>query len=268
MIITAKKHLGQNFLKNTNILNTIVGESSLAGKNIIEIGPGLGDLTQCLLDKNPSSLSVIEIDGDMIPLLEERFGSNIHIYHTDVLKVNIVEEEDVQKTSQNIYMASPYHVYGNIPYYITSPILMHFLYSTSLSPETFTVTMQKEVADRILSRDKKESVLSLACKLRSTIVKVCDINPHNFNPVPKVWSTCLRFENIWMGGSKEGSQRTLKIIKIGFSQKRKKLISNLTHSGYSKDKIENIFQQIGIIEGVRAEDLTLEQWKLLGDDLL
>lgn len=87
-----------------------------------------------------------------------------------------------------------YHVFGNIPYYITSPILMHFLYTISHPPLTLTITMQKEVADRILARDEKHSVLSLACQLVADVKKICDIHPNNFDPVPKVWSTCLRFD--------------------------------------------------------------------------
>jgi len=96
-------------------------------------------------------------------------------------------------TDSNIITVPEYSVYGNIPYYITSPILHHFLYEVGHAPQEVIFTMQKEVADRILARDNKHSVLSLACHLVANIEKICDINPSHFVPPPKVWSTCLKF---------------------------------------------------------------------------
>lgn len=137
---------------------------------------------------------MIEIDPDMIAILEKRFqNQNIHICQNDVLKVNI-SDTSYSKNTNSITMPEEYIIYGNIPYYITSPILMHFLYDVTHLPRAMHLTMQKEVAERILARDKKHSVLSLACQLMANISKICDIHPNNFVPVPKVWSTCLRFE--------------------------------------------------------------------------
>ncbi len=256
-MIHAKKHLGQNFLRNKNILNAIVGENSLSGKDILEIGPGPGDLTECILSRHPKSLTVIEIDQDMISLLEWRFGDTITIHHQDVLTVNISDTSLDSSTS--ISFPDGYEVYGNIPYYITSPILMHFLYGVSSLPESLTITMQKEVADRILARDGKHSVLSLACQLVTDIKKVCDIHPNNFTPIPKVWSTCLRFESKWVLNKTTNAQ-ILHLIKIWFSQKRKKLSSNLAQAGYTKKSIEDSFMILWISENARAEDLTKEIW--------
>jgi 16S rRNA (adenine1518-N6/adenine1519-N6)-dimethyltransferase len=103
-------------------------------------------------------------------------------------------------------------VYGNIPYYITSPILMHFLYGVDHLPKSLIMTMQKEVGDRILARDGKHSVLSLACQLMAEITKICDINPNNFVPIPKVWSTCLRFTLNTLQ-SKETNKKILTLVK-------------------------------------------------------
>jgi len=137
---------------------------------------------------------VVEIDPDMIMLLEKRFSNEkVRIFQNDVLKIDISSDTD-QENENTISMPREYIVYGNIPYYITSPILMHFLYDIAHAPVGMHITMQKEVAERILARDKKHSVLSLACQLVATITKICDIHPNNFVPVPKVWSTCLRFE--------------------------------------------------------------------------
>jgi 16S rRNA (adenine1518-N6/adenine1519-N6)-dimethyltransferase len=105
-----------------------------------------------------------------------------------------------------------YRVYGNIPYYITSPILQHFLYDVDESPESIIFTMQKEVADRILARDGAHSVLSLSCHIISTPIKICDISPENFIPAPKVWSTCLRFD--LKKENKDQAKKLLQLIKL------------------------------------------------------
>lgn len=263
--ITAKKHLGQNFLRNKNILDTIVGPGDLSEKDIVEIGPGPWDLTDCLLSRNPKSLQVIEIDSDMISLLRQRFGEKIQIYHHDVLKINISKNKPENEST--IVMPSTYSVYGNIPYYITSPILMHFLYEIDHLPDSLTITMQKEVADRILARDSKHSVLSLACQLMADITKICDINPNNFVPAPKVWSTCLRF-TIRRPSDKDTYKKLLTLIKQGFIQKRKKLSSNLTHAGYRNETLQAAFLTTNISDNARAEDISLEDWKILFREIL
>lgn len=265
--VTAKKHLGQNFLQNKNILDNIIASDDLSQKDILEIGPGPWDLTERILSKNPRSLTVIEIDPDMITLLEKRFPSqNIHIYQNDVLKIDI--SCNTNKTNEHaISMPHEYIVYGNIPYYITSPILMHFLYDITHAPTAMHITMQKEVAERILARDKKHSVLSLACQLVASISKVCDIHPNNFVPVPKVWSTCLRFEfRLWQ--DRQQLKKILTIIKYGFAQKRKKLFSNLVHAWYEAGLVQKIFLSLWFSENIRAEDLDLEEWKLLSQKML
>ncbi len=139
----------------------------------------------------------------MIPLIQNRFqGYHFTVYQNDVLNINIThgDSSNLKKgihviRDSKIITLPQYNIYGNIPYYITSPILHHFFYDVELSPEVATFTMQKEVANRILDT-KNHTVLSLSCQLVSKVEKVCDISPHNFTPVPKVWSTCLRFTKI------------------------------------------------------------------------
>ncbi len=263
--ITAKKHLGQNFLRNKNILENIVDADDLSWEDILEVGPWPWDLTECLLSKHPKSLKVIEIDTDMIEPLRERFWKKIDIYHHDVLKINISKEASNYDTI--IPFPDWYTVYGNIPYYITSPILMHFLYGVDHLPKSLIMTMQKEVGDRILARDGKHSVLSLACQLMAEITKICDINPNNFVPIPKVWSTCLRFTLNTLQ-SKETNKKILTLVKQWFAQKRKKLSSNLLNAGYKNDSIVRAFLTVGVSENVRAEDLSLEDWKTLVKEIL
>ncbi|MBP7773597.1 ribosomal RNA small subunit methyltransferase A [Candidatus Gracilibacteria bacterium] len=266
MIPKAKKHLGQNFLRNPKILEKIVGGDSLDNTNVLEVGPGPGDLTAAILQQKPKTLSLIEIDDDMIPLLQARFANkNMFIYHGDVLSINIIPGEHTPPTGivlkkDTTIPLSDYIVYGNIPYYITSPILQHFLYDVEKKPETIIFTMQKEVADRILIRDKQHSVLSLSCHLVATPIKICDISPENFVPVPKVWSTCLKF--VLNKEDYKNSRAILSLIKLGFSQKRKKLISNLGQ-GYDKNILKNTFSELNISENTRAEELSLDEWKKL-----
>lgn len=267
-MLKAKKHLGQNFLKNQSILDTIVGSNNLNNQHIIEIGPGPGDLTAAILKQKPLSLSLIEIDDDMIPLLQERFlWEKIALYHQDVLQTNIQENtapclREKFHVYENKTIETPsYKLYGNIPYYITSPIIYHILYEVVYPPTSMVITMQKEVADRILARDNKHSVLSLTCQLMADIHRICDISPNNFVPAPKVWSTCLEF-NIKNNDSRESNKKLLQLIKAGFSQKRKKLLSNLTsNNSLSKEKITAIFQKVWFPPDIRAEDVSLEQWK-------
>jgi len=208
----------------------------------------------------------------MLPILEQRFThESVAVYHNDVLDMNIQYHAE-KKTSpawflsrEKIIYTSEYIVYGNIPYYITSPILHHFLYDVSLKPQIAVFTMQKEVADRILARDGKQSVLSLSCQLVADMVKICDISPNNFNPIPKVWSTCLKF--ILKKDTYQDSANLLSFIKKSFSQKRKQLISHLTQFGYKREDLKNIFQDVHIPENIRPEDLTLSEWQQLYEKL-
>lgn len=266
--IQAKKHLWQNFLKNKRILDTIVWDESLEGMCVIEVWPGPGDLTEAIIKRHPRSLTLIELDPDMIPLIQERFhGNSFTVYQNDVLNINVVEEATAE-TKKGIHIilnnwiirSSPYRVYGNIPYYITSPILHHFLYDVDLTPAVAVFTMQKEVADRILARDN-HSVLSLACQLVADVEKICDISPNNFIPVPKVWSTCLKFTTKKI--PREETKKILQLIKTWFSQKRKKLTTNLTQGWYNKEIITLAFQGMDLSENIRAEELWLDQWKEL-----
>lgn len=206
----------------------------------------------------------------MIALLQKRFPEeSFQVYLNDVLNIDIINPKNSQKKISGIRIISetktiespPYHVYGNIPYYITSPIIYHFLYEVDVSPDVMVFTMQKEVAERILARDGVHSVLSLNCQLVADIDKICDISPNNFVPAPKVWSTCLRFTI--KKNEKTDAKKILTLIKKGFSQKRKKLFTNLTKSGYEKKVIELAFREQSLSENTRAEKLSLNQWREL-----
>lgn len=269
IVIKAKKYLWQNFLKNPAILQTIVWSQWLNNTHVIEVWPGQWDLTKYILQKNPLSLTLIEIDLDMISLLEKKFATqDMCILHSDVLEIDVIIGENnsilnrwivVDRTSKIIQLPS-YTIYGNIPYYITSPILYHFLYEVTFAPNIAIFTMQKEVADRILD-NKKSSVLSIMCRLVADVQKVCDISPWSFIPPPKVSSTCLCFVlKKWI--DPKYLAHVLRFVKIGFSQKRKKLITNLATS-YEKSKILTAFDTLGIDPNIRSEDLNCDTWTLL-----
>lgn len=267
MDIQAKKWLGQNFLKNPKILETIVWDNNLSEIHVVEVWPGPGDLTEKILGKHPLSLTLIELDDDMIPLLVRRFKQEpILIYLRDVLETDIKKGKSLKESHMTIKKEDTtislpeYIVYGNIPYYITSPIIYHFLYKVSFPPKTLTFTMQKEVADKILQRDGHCSVLSLTCSMIAEITKVCDIHPQNFSPAPKVWSTCLHFSIKKV--DRELLVEILSLVKLWFSQKRKKLLSNLGKK-YPTNILEDVFKKLKIDTNARAEELTEDMWKKL-----
>ncbi len=264
MTIQAKKHLGQNFLRNPDILAKIVGIDNLSTTHVVEIGPGPGDLTLEIIKTKPKSLTLVELDGDMIPLLYNRFWKDkFQLIQNDVLKVNISNKKSDKNRTLSF---DAYRVYWNIPYYITSPIIHHFLYDVDFAPDVMILTMQKEVADRILARDGKHTVLSLACQLVADITKICDINPNNFTPAPKVWSSCLRFDlKNWIDRIR--SRKILKFIQLGFIQKRKKLISNLS-SQYKEEDVERVFKALKIDDNIRAEDIKLNMWAEIFEQLV
>jgi len=129
--IRAKKSLGQNFLIDHEALSDIASAIDIRGKHIIEVGPGYGALTDYLIESSPTSLDLVELDDDMIPILSEKFAEKVTIYHQDVLTF--------------VPQYEAYSVLANIPYYITSPILFHFLYDIPHPPEEMVIMMQREV---------------------------------------------------------------------------------------------------------------------------
>ncbi len=187
--IRAKKSLGQNFLVDDGALSKIASACEVGGKNVVEVGPGYGALTERLLPLAPESLTLVELDADMVAILKDRLlrgdlavpeGTEFEIRSADVLAFEP--------------KSAPYRVIANIPYYITSPILERFLYTLPTRPEEMVILMQKEVADRIVAKDGKESGLSLFCKNACvSIEEVAKVRAECFRPAPKVDSAVLRF---------------------------------------------------------------------------
>ncbi len=251
-----KKSLGQHFLNSPKIIEDIAEAGKVNSNDlVVEIGPGEGILTSELL-KRGSKVIAIEKDDRLIPFLHEKFSKEIasqklHVIHADVLNL------DISKVTP-----SPYKLIANIPYYITGQILRMFL-ETSSQPTHITLLVQKEVAERIVAKDGKESLLSLSVKVFGDPKYIRTVGRGAFSPQPNVDSAVLTIENISQNHlSLVTSELFFKVIHAGFAHKRKQLLPNLS-SLYKKEEMVTAFQTCGIDMKARAEDLPLKTWLLL-----
>lgn len=250
----AKKSFGQNFLSDHNIIKKIIIAAKVKlGEIVLEIGPGQGSLTSALIEAGAQVVSV-EADQDLIQPLQEKFGNKIKLIYGDILSPM------VWKRIKNIIGKKKYSVVANIPYNITS-LILETLFKAVPKPTRLTLMVQKEVADRILAKPPKTSVLSIACQLYTTGYKALQVSRGAFRPVPKVDSTvvCLDLLPVWVGGV--DPEKVLTLVKVGFSARRKQLYGNLVRAKVCpQEKILEIFKKMGLNEKVRAENLTPEQW--------
>ena len=186
-MIKAKKSLGQNFLIDQNIIEKILNLVEIKDKNILEVGPGTGNLTSKILEKNPKKLIVIEKDNRLIDLLKNNFGSKIDIINEDILKV---EENDLVNEKLSVF--------GNLPYNISSEILCKWILNIKEDYwfDCLILMFQKEVADRIIAKFNTKSYgrLSILANWKLEIEKICDVKPASFSPVPRVDSSILFFK--------------------------------------------------------------------------
>ena len=187
-MIRAKKSLGQNFLVDENILKKIVSIIKIENRSILEVGPGTGNLTSCILKNNPKKLIVIEKDNNLAILLKKKFKEKIEIINKDILKIN---EKDLANEKLLVF--------GNLPYNISTEILAKWILNLENKFfwfETLILMFQKEVADRIISKfnSSKYGRLSILSNWKLEVKKVCDIKPDSFYPKPKVESSLLFFK--------------------------------------------------------------------------
>ena len=254
--VRAKKSLGQNFLVDEGVLTAIAGAAPVAGERVVEVGPGFGALTGFLAAHKPAALDLVELDPDMADVLEGRRAAG------EWPVTPVVHRADVLKWT---YAGpSPYRVFGNIPYYVTSPILRHFLYDVPRAPESVVVLVQKEVADKILCRDGKHSVLSLLVWWRAAAVRhVADVPARAFVPAPKVDSAAVAVD-VGPRPDPELTRNFLKLIHAGFAEKRKQLAGTYGKVfGQGRAHWEARFATLGLRPDVRAEDVPLEAWRAL-----
>lgn len=239
--IRAKKSLGQNFLIDHEALFAITNATDVEGKNVIEVGPGYGALTEYLLEAGVKNLELVEFDEDMVKILEKRkildwasVAKNIRIHHIDVLKFEPKTEN--------------YALIANIPYYITSPILFHFLYAKNFSvPSEMVILMQKEVGEKILANNSKKiqnSYFSLAMwQACENIEKICLVPSSSFQPAPKVDSIVLKFIPK-KSRNPEQEQKMLDFWDKCFKHPRKTLAFNLKSANIFSPKILQILEEL------------------------
>lgn len=264
----AKKSLGQNFLKSSFILNTICKTGEIKNTDIIvEIGPGKGSLTELLLH-DAKKVIAIEKDTDLFIYLKEKFKNEI--------KENklILIEDDILSFDVNkiIHKKENFKIIANIPYNITGAILKKFLGGCK-KPTKMVLLVQKEVAKRIVASDKKESILSLSVKGYGEPKYIMRVNKKFFSPIPKVDSAIVAINSISGKNfsNKEIEESFFKIIKTGFSHKRKFLMKNLLNDDYKKkineEKLKEIFEKLKIDPKSRSEDINLEKWIKINENL-
>ncbi len=248
----AKKHLGQNFLKSGKALRDIVLAAKISEKDtVVEIGPGKGALTEKVLE-SAGKVIAIEKDTELLPLLEERFEEEIKN------KKFILKEDDIL-TFDLSKLPKKYKVVANIPFYITGAILEKFLESKN-QPECMALIVQKEVAERIVARDGKESILSMSVRVFGEPKFVGKIPARYFSPEPKVDSAILLIENIKNTLKDKDKDKFFKFVKVGFSQKRKTLLKNLSGIGIKREDLESKFKELNLDLNIRAEKLNLTDW--------
>lgn len=266
--IKANKSLGQNFLINQEVVDTIV-EISNIDKNdlVIEIGPGLGTLTQFLLEKAKRVICV-ELDSNMVRILNERFSlyPNFTILNEDILKVDLGKIIEAEKQKENIKQVK---IVANLPYYITTPIIMKLL-EENLDLESITVMIQKEVADRLIAipGQKNTGAITYAVYYYSEAKAVIEVPNTSFIPEPEVTSKIIKLDIRQKPPVEtENKELMFKIIKNAFMQRRKTLLNSLTNNNIFKNKEEGkiLLKQLDLDENVRPEELTLEQFAQISD---
>ncbi|MBR0038391.1 MAG: ribosomal RNA small subunit methyltransferase A [Lachnospiraceae bacterium] len=262
-----KHSLGQNFIVDEFLLEDIADESGITKDDfVLEIGPGNGALTRCLCDR-AKKVVAIEIDKSLIPLLKSNLKDyeNVSIINADFMELdfNIILNE---------FPAPRAHikVVANLPYYITSPIINILLQNPYVSEMTLMV--QKEVAERIVATPggKDYGILTLACNYFADTEMIMVVSKDCFFPKPKVDSAVVHFKKHPVGADLRRGEfhepdydQLFKLIKASFAQRRKKLLNSLTNAGYDKDTVAHALSELGFDENVRAENLSLDDYKHL-----
>ena len=248
MFVKAKKSLGQNFLIDREVLEKIVSITDITNKEVLEIGPGSGNLTTYILKKKPKKLYVVEKDDDLAILLKEKFDTEIEIINDDILKVSECTISD-QKLS----------VFGNLPYNISTEILSKWILNigSNFWFDSLVLMFQKEVADRIISEFNNSNYgrLSILSSWKLNVKKILDIKPQSFSPRPKIDSSLLLFtpkENFF---KLRDSKNLEKITRIFFSQRRKMLKKPFNQVF---DNGKEVAEKFGIDLNLRPQNLEPE----------
>lgn len=261
-----QKKFGQNFLIDTHVLEKIIAAADVTKDDfVLEIGPGIGTMTQYLCE-HARAVAAVEIDKNLIPILGDTLGAydNVEIINQDILKV------DIKKLAEEKNGGRPIKVVANLPYYITTPIIMG-LFESHVPVDSITVMVQKEVADRMQTGpgSKDYGALSLAVQYYAKPEIVANVPPNCFMPRPKVGSAVIRLTRHQNPPVQAKDEKLMfRIIRASFNQRRKTLANGLKNSQelqFTKEQVEQAITECGLPLNIRGEALTLEQFAALAD---
>lgn len=261
-----QKRFGQNFLIDTHVLEKIIAASQISKEDfVLEIGPGIGTMTQYLAEY-AREVAAVEIDNTLIPILKDTLKDwdNVTVINDDILKV------DIRKLALERNGGKPIKVVANLPYYITTPIIMG-LFENQVPVDSITIMVQKEVADRMQvgPGTKDYGALSLAVQYYAKPEIVANVPPNCFMPRPKVGSAVIRLERYEQPPVEVSNEKLMfRIIRASFNQRRKTLVNGLKNSqelSYSREEIEEVLNECGIPLNIRGEALTLAEFASLAN---
>ena len=263
-----QKKFGQNFLIDTRVLDKIISAADITKEDfVLEIGPGIGTMTQYLCE-HAGRVAAVEIDKNLIPILEDTLSlyNNVEIIHQDILKM------DMERFVQEQNPGNPIKVVANLPYYITTPIIMG-LFESHADIHSITIMVQLEVAQRMqaVPGTKDYGALSLAVQYYAKPEIVANVPPNCFMPRPNVGSAVIRlvkYQEPPVSVNDEG--QLFALIRASFNQRRKTLVNGLNNASnisYGKDEIVRALEEMGLPANVRGEALTLEQFAQLSNQL-
>ncbi|MDO5145933.1 MAG: 16S rRNA (adenine(1518)-N(6)/adenine(1519)-N(6))-dimethyltransferase RsmA [Eubacteriales bacterium] len=261
-----QKKFGQNFLIDTHVLDKIIAAANIGSEDfVLEIGPGIGTMTQYLAEAAREVVAV-EIDKNLLPILEDTLSdySNVTVIHADILKL------DIQKLAEERNAGRPIKVVANLPYYITTPIIME-LFESEVPLDSVTVMVQKEVADRMQSGpgSKEYGALSLAVQYYAEPYIVANVPPNCFMPRPAVGSAVIRLtRHKEKPVAVKDASFMFKLIRASFNQRRKTLQNGLHNSSelrVDKEKVARALEKMELSPSVRGEKLDLAQFARLAD---
>lgn len=261
-----QKKFGQNFLIDTHVLERIISEAGITKDDfVLEIGPGIGTMTQYLCEAARQVVAV-EIDKMLIPILEDTLSEydNVEVINQDVLKV------DIKSLAEEKNNGKPIKVVANLPYYITTPIIMG-LFESGVPIDSITIMVQKEVADRMQTGpgSKDYGALSLAVQYYATAKVILNVSATCFMPRPNVDSAVIKLTRHKEPTVNVADEKLMfKIIRASFNQRRKTLVNGLKNSpelSFSKEQIVKAIERIGKPETIRGEALTLEEFAELAN---
>ncbi len=263
-----QKKFGQNFLIDTHVLEKIISAAGITKNDcVLEIGPGIGTMTQYLAE-NAGHVVAVEIDRNLIPILKETLAdyNNVTVINEDILRV------DIKALAEEYNGGKPIKVVANLPYYITTPIIMG-LFESGVPIDNITVMVQKEVADRMKEGpgSKDYGALSLAVQYYAEPEIVANVPPNCFIPRPNVGSAVIRLtRHKEMLVQVKDSALMFKIIRASFNQRRKTLqngLGNASELPYTKEQIAAAIAEMGLTPTIRGEALSLAQFAQLSDIL-